>query len=369
MSTGKVGQAKYGSNFTQRKYFKMKDGSVTFRILPPIGDLADDGRWSVFYKVHYGYRTTDGKMKTFVSPLVKNKKTGMVEVPDAALERIEKLKVELAKAIETKNEKLVDMLKTFVGQKGMYNLDSNHYLNVIDQEGNIGVLKIRHRAKSALDAEIKRLVSEGVDPLSIENGRFFTFTRSGMGLDTTFKVEVLSKQLNVAGVGTVKQEVVHVLDAATIARLGNEAAELDKLFRRPTSEEVAQIVKLSDLKTGQSKGIDELFAKNEDNSVDEGEDESDEATVLNQITAATSGTTAATQTVTAPAQNVGVVTPAATKPQATNPVAAVTTTPASTVTTTTTPATTPVATKVETTVEQINNMSADDFIASLGLNL
>ena len=37
----KIGKAKYGAG--KKTYFKLKDGDQTFRILPPLGDLADDG--------------------------------------------------------------------------------------------------------------------------------------------------------------------------------------------------------------------------------------------------------------------------------------------------------------------------------------
>ena len=105
-------------------------------------------------------------MRVFQSPLVKNRKTKMVEVADKALERIEKLKAELEKAKEAKNGELVERLMKLVGgQKAIYNMDSHHYVNAIDTQGNIGILKIRHRAKQALDATIKKLRDSGVDPL------------------------------------------------------------------------------------------------------------------------------------------------------------------------------------------------------------
>lgn len=274
----KIGNAKYGSGgFAKRNYFKLKDGESVFRILPPIGDLAEQGRWSMFYNVHYGYKNSAGKMRAFQSPLVKNRKTKMIESPDAALERIEQLKAELEKAKSSGNKARAEQIMVLAGgQKSLYNLDSHHYMNVVDLSGNIGILKIRHRCKLALDAEISKLRDEGTDPLSADNGRFFVFRRTGSGLDTSFQVTVYSEKKNIPGVGQVLQPVVHVLDDALIARLEKEAAQLDKLFKRPTSEEVARIVTSSDLKTGTSPACDEIFDKGNVQSAtaaDESEDE------------------------------------------------------------------------------------------------
>ena len=257
----KIGKARFGGQNQQRKYFKLKDGEQAYRILPPIGELADQGRWSVFHSVHYGYKSTDGKQKPFLSCEVKNRKNGMIEVADAAKDRIVTLKAKYEEAKKAGNKVAVDALEPLVGATGMYNQDNNHYMNVIDAQGNIGILKIRHKAKLALEAEIKQLHNDGVDPLSVENGRFFVFTRTGMGRDTTFGVKILKEKLKVDGVGVVERDVVHVLDDDTINRLEAEAGQLAKIFKSLTAEEVKQIVDGSDLKTGVSPILDTIFGK------------------------------------------------------------------------------------------------------------
>jgi hypothetical protein len=290
----KIGKAKYGGDYVKRKYWKLKDGEAVFRILPPLGDLADDGKWSVFYNVHYGYQNSQKQMRVFQSPLVKNRKTKMIEVPDAALERIEKLKAEYEKAKRNGPPDLLERLDKLVGPKGQFNLDNNHYVNAIDTQGNIGILKLRHRAKLALDATIKRLRETGTDPLSAENGRFFVFRRSGNGLDTTFQVEILKEKITVEKVGPVEREIVHVLTDDIITRLSKEAAQLDKLFKRPTSEEVARIVSEG------SRAVDEILdAKNEtasdtggysDTDEEIGEEATSDSTTAAQAGLSTSGT-------------------------------------------------------------------------------
>lgn len=311
----KIGKARFGSQGgQQRKYFKLKDGEQAYRILPPLGELADQGRWSVFHSVHYGYKSSDGKQKPFLTCEVKNRKNGMIEVADAAKDRITTLKAKLEEAKKNNNKAIVDRLEPLVGQQGMYNLDNNHYMNVIDAQGNIGILKIRHKAKLALEAEIKSLNADGVDPLGVEDGRYFVFTRSGMGRDTTFGVKVLKEKIKVEGVGNVERDVVHKLDENLISRLSTEAGELNKIFKSLTSEEIKQVVAGSNLETGVSPVLDRFFVKSQNmTAVDDSMAEEAEAEEAQAPVAQVAPAVPAAQTVVTPAkaQATPVVTPKA----------------------------------------------------------
>ena len=259
----KLGGSDGGGNFTKKENFKITDGdNGPFRIFPSIGlnGKEPNGKWSVFHRVHFGYKNSEGKMRVFESPLKKNKEK-MVTDPDAALERIEDLKARLEKAKSEKNEAMIKKLSPLIsGQKPLYNLDSNHYMNVITEDGKIGILKLRHKGYLALKAEIDRLKKEGVQPLSQNDGRFFIINRTGTGLETTFNVRVKTAKTVVNG-KTYNEEVVHVIDDAIINRLDSEAGDLENLFPKLTSDQVAEIVKESELMTGKSTAIDRIFAK------------------------------------------------------------------------------------------------------------
>jgi len=356
------GKAKFGGN--KRNWFKLKDGEGVYRILPPMGDLGEDGRWSVFYSVHYGYKNSKDETRVFQSPLVKNRKNNMVEVPDAALERIDTLKAKLEEAKKTGNEELkTELLKLVGGPKSRFNLDKNHYMNVVDLQGNIGLLKIRHKCKLALETAIKKLRDEGVDPLDADTGRYFVFSRSGSGNETIYQVSVYKKKLHVEGVGEVYQDAVHQITPELEKRClvvnpdgsytYKEAARLDTLFKKPTAEEVARIVKEG------AKAVDEILDAKKETAAetvdDDGGSEDDEAPV----------TTAPATT--APATQVAAAAPApAPAPAQAAPVAAPTPTAAA-------PATPPVATKAappappKTTSEAVAEQTDADFLKSLGL--
>ena len=378
------GKAKFGGK--GRTWFKLKDGSNgPYRILPPMGNLADDGRWSVFYSIHYGYKNSEGKMRTFQSPLLKNRKTKMIESPDAALDRITQLKVKLDEAKKAGNQEVVAKLLELVGgKKSRYNLDNNHYMNVVDTQGNVGILKIRHRCKLALDAEIKKLRDAGVEPLDPETGRFFTFHRSGMGMDTVYSVSVYKKKIRIENYGEVEQDVVHTIDDELARRcitqnkdgsfFYREAGRLDSLFAKPTSAEVERNVREGE------KAVDEILdAKTETADTDDSGLEDDETPIAGTTTitattpapVTTSPATAATQ----PATAGGTGTYQQGGPGATYTPAQVTqtlqqqtfpptygagggTAPATTPTTSTTP---------KTTAQTVSELTDEEFLRNLGL--
>jgi hypothetical protein len=266
--------------YSKKKTFKIKDGDNVYRILPSLGfnGKAPDGRPFKFWNVHFGYKTPEGKIRVFQSPEVKNRDTKMVEKNDPAKERIEKFKAALEAAKTAKNKAQIDLLAPLVsGQKPMYNMDNNHHCNAINEQGEIGVLKIRHKCKLALDAVIKSLRAKGIEPLGADNGRFFVINRTGTALETTFTVTVKKKLMNIEGVGEVEQDIVHKLTPDIIARLEAEAADLDSLFLRPTSEEVARIVAESDVATGKSPNIEEILkGKSAEQTGEEQEPEGEE---------------------------------------------------------------------------------------------
>ncbi len=248
--------------FKEKTRFKMKDGSIVLRILPAFSTFTDNAEdWKVFHNIHFGYKTSEGKLRPFESPLEtkteKDKETGAktktVLVPDAALDRLESLQAALAKAKSEGNTAAVTALTALVGgEKGsVYNLDKNMHMNAMDLQGNIGELKIRYKAFLALETEIKRLKAAGIDPLSLDDGRYLVLTRSGTGNQTTFGVAVARDAED--------KQIVSNLSAEVRARLESEIVDLFNVAPRPTAEEVAQIVAESDLRTGKSPACDRIF--------------------------------------------------------------------------------------------------------------
>jgi hypothetical protein len=217
-------------------------------------------------------------------------------------------------------------------------MENRHYINVVDPQGNVGLLKICHRAKLSLDATIKRLRSEGVDPISVTDGRYFVFKRSGTSLDTTYQVDVLKQKMFIEGVGTVERDVVVRFDEATQARILDESADLDNLFKRVTAEDVERIVRDG------AKAVDEIFASRPDSNEDIVDDmEEDVDSAVNTAASAPNSTTttaqALPQQMAVPSQPVAAVVKPVPAPQI----------------------------PVQTTAKAVETMSDEEYLASLGL--
>jgi len=250
----KIGKANYSGSGNRKEVFKIKDGDNVYRILPPLGDLADEGRFSVYYRVCWGYKDKSGKNRPFVSPRQVNFKTKMVDVDCAAFNRSMTLKDKYQDAVKAAKEQsksgtpLSDAqkeeLETMKAQMMTYNIDSKHYLNAMTLDGQIGLLKLGARAMKSLRALGKKLEGEGVDITGLE-GRFVNISRAGTGLDTEYQVNEYKQNVEVEIDGSrelVQRSMPHKLDDSIINRLANEAFELNKIYPEPTSEEVAKMV-------------------------------------------------------------------------------------------------------------------------------
>lgn len=233
------GEAKFGGSQRHTHKFPKEGGTLVLRILPPVGSLKDSGRWSQYFAIHFGYRDTKGKLKPFQSCEKKNRQTKMIEVVDPAQERITKMKILMDKAKAEDNK---DMMKRISEQLQIFNVKKSHYVNAMDLTGKIGIFSIGIRAKQALDEEIKKLQARGINPLSVEDGRYFAFTRSGTGNQTTYSVAVYQEEMNINGVKAFVEKTSR-LTPDVGSRVLSEGADLPKLYISPTPEEIADIVK------------------------------------------------------------------------------------------------------------------------------
>ncbi len=346
----KVGKANYNQgNFTKKKYFKIKDGQQVYRILPPLGKLADAGKWSAYHRVEFGYVNSQKKMKPFLSTRVINRDR-MVEVESEAYLRREAFKAAVLAAKDAGN---IDQAKEIGKDLRKYNQSARHYYNVMTLDGEIGQLNVPNTCHKMIKALFLELELSGVDATGVESGRFVVINRSGTGLDTIYSVkEYKEKQtVDINGVATeVDVAVPHVLTEAILGRLANEASELSELFPTITSEQEKQIVDGD--KTNNFAAIDEIFGLYKSN------DDKDKSPTTAPAPTATAEPVA---TQAAPVNEVPVTAEVITA----DTIAAKIDTPVAK------PVATPVAQKeaVTTTAPTADaeSMSDDEFLASLGM--
>ena len=249
----KIGQSKDTSAYVAKNYFDLEDGESVFRILPALGEDADAGIWASYYSVHFGYRNSENRMVPFVSPKVEDRKSKMVIVRDAAEDRIVAIRARLEEAKASGDEETYNTLLPLVTKQ--YFQKNLWHMNAVDLTGKIGLLKVPHKVKKSMDTEIARLKSEGCDPRSVDNGRFFVINRSGKGFQTEYSVRIYQENEVING-KTYKTDKVHVLTSDLISRLESETHHLSVLYRRPTAEQVVRIVNEG------AKALDEFYPKN-----------------------------------------------------------------------------------------------------------
>lgn len=243
----KISDGESKRSYAKKNYFTVKKGKQSFRILPALGDAAESNIWYKYYDIHFGYKGADGKMFVFQSPEVRNFKTKMIEISDAAKERRNKL---IGKVMEIReklkespeNEALKAALEKTQAVIDQFNNERRYYYNAIDSDGNVGLLKLKTRERAAFEAARERLKEEeGVDPWKI-NGAYVTFEKSGDGQkDSTVQVSgtYLTEEINGKKVRTLR---THTVDSSLSAVLERDSFDLLNLFPRPSAEEVEAMV-------------------------------------------------------------------------------------------------------------------------------
>jgi hypothetical protein len=333
------GEAGLGGEKTHWFKFPREGGSLILRILPPYGSLKNSKTgWAKYYAIHFGYRDTKGNLRPFQSCEVVNRNTKMVEVADPAVERIKKIKMAQDKAKLEGNEEVVKKLGE---QLKIFNVKKAYYMNVMDLQGKIGVISIPYKMKEALDAEIKALNTKGINPISANDGRFFVFTRTGFGANTTHKVAVYKEQVTMNGM-EVEIEKKHALTADVGSRIQSEGADLGDLYIAPTPDEIAQIV------SGNAKTLEDVFAKyRSSNGGSSGLGGSDDEESYSSSPASSGSSQTATSATSVQQQTL--TTPVVEKKQEAAPVQQ------------------QAQVAAATPLQDIANMSTDDFLKSMGL--
>lgn len=274
----KVGKSSFGG---KKQNFKIKDGDNVFRILPPLGELADQGRWSVYYAIQWGFKDSKGNQRPFEDCRVINPKSKMVEVESPAYLLREKLQnekdqlVEKFKAGDLTKEQLQEQVKPVNEKIKRFNLDAKHYLNVVNLDGEIGILKINNTLMKALRAAMKEKIDTGVDPTSVEHGVYFNFKRTNETKKLQDYVFSVAPYLPKQSDGSYREEI-HVMDDIFMNRLSSEASDLSKLYTKPTPEQIQRMIDTGATGDG-SPVVDEVLGSKDSNASSSSDDTETEA--------------------------------------------------------------------------------------------
>ena len=182
---------------------KIKEGTNTYRILPPFGENSNGYPYRK-YQLVWGLKDPQqGRMRPYTSSLSVDKRCPVVEFVDAlqalAKDRADKIIGEL-KASGVTDEKAISQAVSKVN-KGLNQLISDirpktiFLYNACDQSGKVGILEV----KTTAHKELKKLMMEYIndysqDPTSLssnedDSGVWFNFLRTGEGWSTEYSVQ------------------------------------------------------------------------------------------------------------------------------------------------------------------------------------
>ncbi|NDD84297.1 hypothetical protein EBZ38_08510 [bacterium] len=211
------GKPKYGnaSESSYSKLFKLEDGKeLIVRILPPMKSLADSGKWALFHSVHFSKRTD---------------------------------------LSEEEKQVILEPLESFIRK---HNVDRKWYINVMDVSGAFGHVTISHRLKKQLDDLMEKIRNnEGVDPISIEQGIWLSFRRTGKKLSVVDTVEAVynREELNGRKVNVLK---VAPLTDQQVSDALVQCHDLTEIVRSISIDQMNLLVGSS----GDPEEVDKVFA-------------------------------------------------------------------------------------------------------------
>lgn len=246
----------------RKKTFKIVDGKQLYRILPPCFEAAKEQLWSVYEAVHWGTQTSRG-----VRPFrcICRKRNKMVVQPCPKCDQIA-LKLELKEKLEAENvakkivgkaaEKILAPVQEWLD---MNNLDKKHWVNAINEAGEIGRLGLGQKFKEQLDARNKEILDKSkgtINPVG-RNGVWYEFERTGnyKSGNLGFVVAVATEEDDS---GNMKRKL-HTLTPDLIERMKKEAWDLKNMYPTLNEEQIQRLVD----NAGDPTVADEVFGGGE----------------------------------------------------------------------------------------------------------
>lgn len=265
------GKPKYGGN-TFKQPLKLKEGKLRVRIMPPMHSLAEDGVWHIFHGTHFGYKGVNPKdpskpqFRTFRCIQEKDFRSGVLKQGCPECDLIDEYKQvgaqqEAQARAKTEprpytEEEIAEMLSGVNGWLQEHNCDRKQWLNVKTEAGEFNALQIPHKTFKLLDAQIKKVMSEeGIDPLDVEQGVWFDFTRTGKKIETQDTVEIVQETVRENG-RLIKTTKLAPLTVAEQEQALAECPDLNSVVRVISEEQIRLLTKCS----GDPEEVDRILA-------------------------------------------------------------------------------------------------------------
>jgi len=239
----------------------LKDGSQEHRILPPILNQKDSGKYVQEHTCHYGYGIKlQGNDKERPNPFycvevgrwADGKFVVTQECPECRaikMVKTQKERVEAQMKEESKTEgEITTAVESYTDWLRKHNRDFKQYVNVRDSTGRYFTAKYPQKSVwKVIKAFIEQYKARKVpiDAIAASQGLLFRITRSGKGFKTEYAVEVVTEE--VINNGQVVEGATKYKLAPLTADDARKAQEScmdigDVGIRRLSVEQVARLV-------------------------------------------------------------------------------------------------------------------------------
>lgn len=253
MTTLQIGKANYNANRGDKLVFYrlgMKDNQreLVLRIAPPIKDLAEKGSYATYVKQHFGYSMTGRGDKRFPVTFnclerkdkMKNIVQNCPECDEISLRKADLAAKEAKLKAEGLNDEAIDaQLRVSKAWLKEHNCDKKWNLLAKNESGQWGYLALSHKAFEDFQREVKELAALGfADPLSVEEGVWFRFSRSGTTFNDVKDSCVAVKIAQGKGQIQIKTDTLTEKDFQALESLPS----LSTLGRRINYEQISRLV-------------------------------------------------------------------------------------------------------------------------------
>jgi hypothetical protein len=238
-----------------------KQGGVNpYRVFPPYGTLAADGRVYEYWG-HHEVVNTKGERRSFACIEEMDWQTKMVKVhcPFCEMHKRNKAQYDTYKTQGAASEDLKAFNTNHVQP---YQSQNRYYVNAINLEGQIGVLALPSKLFKDFKALYQTYANQGFD-ITGTKGMFLNFQKISQykgDNQPIFKVDLLRDvAINPAtGMPEEKMRPPHELTPEIVARMKTECFELSTLYKKITPDQMGMILQA----TGPQRAVlvDQIFA-------------------------------------------------------------------------------------------------------------
>lgn len=226
---------------------KVKDGTNTFRFLPPFGEGHNGFPYRKWFVTWGLIDPTSGNKRPFASSKTYEGSCPIFEYCDLLKKKLETLEADMIKAGNAA-EDIAEYLKPLQAVLSNLNPKSGFVYNAVDKSGVIGVLEVRASAHKAIKELMLEYVNDyNQDPTSLnseedDSGVWFNIMRTGKGFGTEYSVKKAQNKTRTPGGTITFADDRSPLPESVVLDFEKQAYDLNTVYQKKTYQELKDIL-------------------------------------------------------------------------------------------------------------------------------